>query len=118
MAETDAENLLLHLIEFLNNRAKLDDPIGVSESVVWATADNETVVLVEIVLVGEFAVDNSEQIPLLAFVAESRDEDIEVTSVSLLHELGVARRQKQSEPLLLLHHLLLLREITDAEKEG
>lgn len=108
MAETDAENLLLHLIELLTKRAKLDDPISVCKRVVRATTDDKTVVAIEILVVGEVAVDDSEEIPLLAFVAESGDEYVEVAAVSFLHELGVARGEKQSEPLrllvLLLHH--------------
>lgn len=107
MAETDAENLLLHLIELPTNRAELDDPISVREGVVRATADDETIVAVEIVVFGEIAVDDSEEVPLLAFFAESGDEDVEVSAVSFLHELRVARCEKQSEPLrlmLLLHH--------------
>ena len=49
---------------------------------------------------------HSEEIPLLAVFAASGDEDIEVATINLLHELGVALDEKQNKPLLLLllHH--------------
>lgn len=52
------------------------------------------------------SVYHSEEIPLLTVFAASGDEDIEVATINLLHELGVALDEKQNKPLLLLllHH--------------
>lgn len=63
MAKADTENLLLHVVKFLTKGTKLNDPIGLTESVMEASTDNESIVLIKIFLLRKLAVDHSEEIP-------------------------------------------------------
>lgn len=57
------------------------------KGVMRASADNESVVLLEIFLVGKLAGDDSEGVPMLSFVSERRHEHVVVSSVRFLHKL-------------------------------
>lgn len=65
VTEADAEHLLFHVVESLQDEAELEDPIVIAVCVVRAPAEDEALVLVQLVHLRELSFNHPKKIPPL-----------------------------------------------------
>ena len=108
MAEADAEHLLLHGVELVEQSQELADPQVVAVRVIAAPGDDEAVVIADLIVGGKIAPRHPENVPALAFLLEHSHEHAVVAAVELLHVVGILGAEEDGE-FLASHSLSLSR---------
>lgn len=99
MAEANTEDSLVQGRQSLQQSDQSADPRIVAVSVVAATGDHKSVVVVDLIVGRKLAGSHTETIPGLAFFAQHSDEHSEISSVLDFNVFGIFCAKKQRKSL-------------------
>jgi len=108
VAEANAEDFLVHSVQFENELEKVKNPRIVGMSIVAASGDDKAVVEREVVVLRKVSLHHLVEVPPLPLLRQHSSEDAVTASVHLQQVLRILTAHQQRIPLL--SHLTHLRE--------
>lgn len=99
VAEANAEDFLVHGVQFMKQGEEVTDPCVVSMCVTATASDHESIVEAQLIIARELPTRHLVHVPSLPFLLQHSHEHPKIPSVHLLHILRILCAQQHPKPL-------------------